>query len=197
MPESRLLILASTSRYRQELLSRLGLPFRSEDPAVEESSSAGESPADTAIRLSQAKARAVAARFPDAMVIGSDQVASCGELRMGKPGTHERAVAQLAAMSGRAVRFDTAVALLDARSGEMQARLVPTIVTFRPLSADEIESYLRRERPYDCAGSAKIERMGIALVERVQSEDPTALIGLPLIALTQMLERGGIRVVGA
>jgi len=197
MPESRLLILASTSRYRQELLSRLGLPFRSEDPAVEESSSAGESPADTAIRLSQAKARAVAARFPDAMVIGSDQVASCGELRMGKPGTHERAVAQLAAMSGRAVRFDTAVAVLDARSGEMQARLVPTIVTFRPLSADEIESYLRRERPYDCAGSAKIERMGIALVERVQSEDPTALIGLPLIALTQMLERGGIRVVGA
>jgi len=197
MPESRLLILASTSRYRQELLSRLGLAFRSEDPAVEESSSAGESPADTAIRLSQAKARAVAARFPDAMVIGSDQVASCGELRMGKPGTHERAVAQLAAMSGRAVRFDTAVAVLDARSGEMQARLVPTIVTFRPLSADEIESYLRRERPYDCAGSAKIERMGIALVERVQSEDPTALIGLPLIALTQMLERGGIRVVGA
>ena len=197
MPVSRDLILASTSRYRQELLSRLGVAYRSEDPAVEESAGAEESPADTAIRLAQAKARAVAARFPDAVVIGSDQVASCGELRIGKPGSHERAVAQLAAMSGRDVRFDTGVALLDARSGAMQVRLVPTIVTFRTLSPDDIERYLRLERPYDCAGSAKIERMGIALVERVQSEDPTALIGLPLIAVTRMLEQAGIRVLGA
>ena len=194
MPEHRAIVLASTSRYRQELLNRLGLPFTCEDPAVIESAVAGEAPAETARRLAEAKARAVSSRFPASIVIGSDQVASCGELRLGKPGTHERAVAQLRAMSGRQVRFDTAVAVVDARSGETQSRVVPSLVTFRPLTPSQIDDYLRREQPYDCAGSAKIERMGIALVERVDSEDPTALIGLPLIALTEMLGRAGARV---
>ncbi|MGH8688037.1 MAG: Maf family nucleotide pyrophosphatase [Burkholderiales bacterium] len=194
MPEPRALVLASTSRYRQELLARLGLAFRCEDPAVIESAIAGETPAATAGRLAGAKAHAVAARFPHSLVIGADQVASCGDLRMGKPGTHEKAVAQLAAMSGCAVRFDTAVALLDARSGTMRSRAVPTIVTFRSLSDAQIEDYLVREQPYDCAGSAKIEHLGIALVERVESDDPTALIGLPLIALTEMLVQAGVHV---
>ena len=194
MPEPHAIVLASTSRYRQELLSRLGLPFTCEDPAVIESAVAGEAPAETARRLAEAKAHAVKSRFPASIVIGADQVASCGELRLGKPGSHARAAAQLKAMSGRQVRFDTAVAVIDARSGETQSRVVPSLVTFRSLTPSQIEDYLRREQPYDCAGSAKIERLGIALVERVDGEDPTALIGLPLIALTEMLARAGARV---
>lgn len=197
MPDSRDLLLASTSRYRKELLQRLGLPFACVDPRVAEDAIAGEAPADTARRLATAKARAVAARHGEALVIGADQVASCGALRLDKPGTHENATRQLASVSGRAVRFDTAVALLDARSGALAARVVPSLVQFRELSAALIEDYLRREQPYDCAGSAKAEGLGIALIARIDSDDPTALIGLPLIALSELLQQAGMPVLRA
>lgn len=196
MPEPRALVLASTSRYRRELLQRLGLPFACADPGVEEAPIAGESPVDTAARLAIAKARAVATRQRDALVIGADQVAQCGAQRFDKPGAHEPAVQQLVQASGRTVVFDTAVALLDARSGALEYRVVPTRVTFRDLTRAQIEDYLRRERPYECAGSAKVEALGIALIARVDSEDPTALIGLPLIALSELLVRAGVPVLG-
>lgn len=184
------------SRYRRELLQRLGLAFECADPGVEEAAIAGESAADTAVRLAVAKARAVAAHHRDALVIGADQVAHCGAQRFDKPGTHERAVAQLLEASGRTLVFDTAVALLDARSGVLERRLVPTRVMFRELARAQIEDYLQRERPYDCAGSAKVEGLGIALIARVESGDPTALIGLPLIALSELLVRAGVPVLG-
>lgn len=192
MPETRALILASTSRYRRELLQRLGLPFECVDPGVEEAAWEGESATDTAVRLAIAKSRAVGARRGDALVVGADQVAHCGTQRFDKPGTHERAAQQLLAASGRTLVFDTAVALLDTRSGALETRMVPTRVTFRDLARPQIEDYLRRERPYDCAGSAKVEGLGITLIARVDSEDPTALIGLPLIALSEMLGRAGL-----
>jgi septum formation protein len=154
----------------------------------------GELPARAAERLSAAKARAVADRFPDALIIGSDQVAYCGELRLDKPLTHENAVRQLAAVSGQRATFDTAVALLDAKTDALQARVVPTEVQFRTLSPATIERYLRREQPYDCAGSAKAEGLGIALIARIDSPDPTALLGLPLIALTDLLASAGLPV---
>jgi septum formation protein len=156
----------------------------------------GETFAATALRLAQAKARAVAPRFPQSLVIGSDQVASCEGLRLDKPGNHGNAVRQLTAMSGKTACFDTAVAVLDATSGQLGARVVACEVTFRKLSAQQIENYLRLEQPYDCAGSAKIEGLGITLVERVKSDDPTSLIGLPLIALTQLLADAGVPVPG-
>src|ERR1051326_6501425 len=140
------------------------------------------------------KARAVAPRFPRALIIGSDQVASCGDAVMGKPGNHPNAVRQLRALSGKAADFHTAVALLDTRTGKVQKRVVPCRVRFRKLTLERIEAYLRRERPYDCAASAKAEGLGIALIERIATEDPTSLIGLPLIALTEMLERAGMPV---
>lgn len=194
MPEPRSLILASTSRYRKALLERLGLPFECADPGIDERALSGESAGATASRLATLKARAVAARFPRALVIGSDQVASCDGAILDKPGSHANALRQLAALSGRTARFDTALALLDARSGAAQVQGVPCLVHFRRLSAAQIEDYLRREQPYDCAGSAKSEGLGIALIARIEGEDPTALVGLPLIALTAMLAQAGLPV---
>ncbi|MEO8718069.1 MAG: Maf family nucleotide pyrophosphatase [Burkholderiales bacterium] len=197
MPEHRQLLLASTSTYRKGLLERLGLAFECVDPALAEAAAAGESPADTARRLAAAKARAVAARHGDALVIGADQVASCGALILGKPGSHANAVRQLTAVSGKTVRFDTALALFDARSGALMERLVPSTVRFRVLAPTQIEHYLRREQPYDCAGSAKAEGLGIALIAGIESDDPTALIGLPLIALSELLAQSGMPVLPA
>lgn len=194
MPESRQLVLASTSRYRKELLGRLGLAFECADPGVDERALPDEATAVTAERLAGLKARAVAARFPHALIVGADQVASCEGAVLDKPGTHANAARQLSAMSGRTARFDTALALLDARSGALSARVVPCLVHFRRLNAAQIEDYLRREQPYDCAGSAKSEGLGIALIARIDGEDPTALIGLPLIALTEMLALAGMPV---
>ena len=197
MPDSRPLLLASTSKYRKELLQRLGLPFECVDPKVAEDVIPGEAPADGAQRLARAKARAVAARFPDALIIGADQVASCGALRLDKPGTHANAVRQLSAVSGKSARFDTAVALLDARSGALLERVVPSLVRFRALTPGQIDDYLRREQPYDCAGSAKAEGLGISLIAGIDSDDPTALIGLPLIALCELLLQAGMPVLRA
>jgi septum formation protein len=196
MPSPRRIVLASTSRYRRGLLERLGLPFDCADPQTDEAAPPGEPFATTARRLAEAKARAVASRFPQALIIGSDQVASCDGLRLDKPGNHENAVRQLAAMSGRTARFDTAVAVLDAANGKLGARVVACEVAFRKLDARQIENYLRLEQPYDCAGSAKIEGLGITLVERVTTDDPTSLIGLPLVALTELLAQAGAPVLG-
>ena len=181
------LILASTSRYRKDLLSRLGLAFETAAPEVDETPLDSEQPTDTARRLALAKAQAVRTRFPGALIIGSDQVAVCDGVRLDKPLTHEVAVQQLRHVSGRSVIFHSAVALLNASSDRIQWRLVPTTVKFRRLNDAEIERYLRREPAYDCAGSAKAEGLGISLVESIESSDPTALIGLPLIALSSML----------
>lgn len=194
MPQPRRLILGSTSRYRRELLERLGLAFEAASPAFDETPLAGEQAGATALRLALGKAHSLAGRFPDALIIGADQVASSEGLRMDKPGNHENAVRQLRVLSGKAARFDTAVVLLDARSGEAQSRVVECHVRFRALDPARIEAYLRREQPYDCAASAKAEGLGIALIERIDTEDPTSLIGLPLIALTSMLERAGLPV---
>lgn len=185
------LILASTSPYRRELLGRLGLPFETARPEVEETPRPDEPPAALARRLAEAKARAVAARHPDAWVIGSDQVADLDQRPLGKPGDHARAVAQLRAAAGREVRFHTGLCLLRQVDDDIQHHLDLTVVHFRRLDADEIERYLRTERPYDCAGSFKCEGLGIALFEAIESRDPTALIGLPLIALARMLRRAG------
>jgi septum formation protein len=194
MLEPRPLLLASTSRYRKALLERLGLPFECVDPAIQERAMPGEPPSATALRLAEAKARAVAARYPRALVIGSDQVASCEGAILDKPGDHANARRQLMAMSGRSAHFDTAVALCDAASGAMRSVLVPCRVQFRRLAAAQIEDYLRREQPYDCAGSAKSEGLGIALLERIECDDPTALVGLPLIALSGLLQQAGMPV---
>jgi septum formation protein len=187
----RPLVLASTSPFRRELLGRLGLPFDTADPRTDESPRPGEAPEETALRLSEAKARAAAPRFPEALVIGSDQIAILDGRAYGKPGTHDNAVRQLRAMRGRTVNFFTGLCLLDARSGEARVRGVPTRVAFRELSDAEIESYLRREQPYHCAGAAKSEGLGIALIARLESDDPNALIGLPLIALCDLLKEAG------
>ena len=195
MAQSRRLVLASGSRYRKALLERLGLEFEVVSPALDEDPLPKESPAHTALRLAERKANSQRDAHRDALIIGSDQVAACGAQRYGKPGDHANAVKQLRALSGRAVDFHTAVSLLDARTGDIQTRLVPCRVVFRPLRDEQIESYLRRERPYDCAASAKAEGLGIALIERIETEDPTSLIGLPLIALSEMLERAGLPVV--
>jgi septum formation protein len=191
MTPRRSLVLASTSRYRRELLSRLRIPFECDRPEVDESPLPDEPPAQTARRLAEAKARAVAGRWPGALIIGSDQVASLGGERLDKPGTHENAVRQLGLASGGTASFDTAVALLDTRTGAADVRCVPCRVTFRKLSPALIEAYLRAEEPYDCAGSAKSEGLGIALIERMETSDPTSLVGLPLIELCAMLEAAG------
>ena len=191
---SRALVLASTSPYRRELLARLRIPFDVRAPEVDETALPGEAPRDTALRLAQSKARAVAAACPDALVIGSDQVAALDSKCLGKPGTHEKAVAQLEVMRGRCVTFHTALALLNTATGALQLSDVPTDVYFRACSNAEIERYLAAERPYDCTGSAKIEGLGIALVERMVSEDPSALMGLPLMRLTTMLRNEGVAV---
>jgi septum formation protein len=189
---SRPLVLGSTSPYRRELLARLRRPFDVASPDVDESPRPGESPRDLATRLALAKARAVAARFPAAIVIGSDQVADLDGEPLGKPGTHERAVAQLRRMRGQTVVFQTAVAVVCQETGFAQVELAPVRVRFRDLSDAEIESYLRAETPYDCAGSAKSEGLGIALLDAIDNDDPTALIGLPLIRTARLLRAAGL-----
>ena len=191
MPARRL-VLASTSRYRRELLQRLCLPFDVVAPGVDEQPLPGEAPAETAIRLALAKADAVAATQTEAVIIGSDQIADLDGRGLGKPGDHARATAQLVAMRGRTVVFQTAVAVVCRAIGFRAAELVPVAVRFRALGDAEIERYLRAETPYDCAGSAKIETLGIALVEGVECDDPTALIGLPLIRTCALLRRAGV-----
>lgn len=192
----RPLVLASTSRYRKALLERLGLPFEVAASEVDETPLAGESPAATACRLAEAKARTVATRYRRALVIGSDQVANAWGIAIGKPGSAETAAAQLRDLSGRTVIFHTAVALVDAASQRCRVRLVDVASTFRELPPAWIANYLRLEAPYDCAGSVKSEGLGIALFERISADDPTALIGLPLIALVDMLHAEGLDVLG-
>lgn len=188
------LVLASTSRYRRELLSRLHMPFEAVAPDVDETPLPGESPSQTALRLSVLKAQAVAKRCPDALIIGSDQVLMLDAEQLGKPGNYENAFAQLKKMQSKAMVFHTALTLLNSRTGHAQTRDVPTVVHIRKLSDAQIEAYLKKEEPYDCAGSAKSESLGIALMERMDSPDPTALIGLPLMALTEMLMNEGVDV---
>ncbi|MBU7573190.1 MAG: septum formation inhibitor Maf [Hydrogenophaga sp.] len=190
---SRTLILGSTSRYRHELLSRLGVPFEAIAPNVDETPRAGEKPADLALRLAIEKARNVAQRHPQAVVIGSDQVADLAGEPLGKPGTHERAVAQLRRMRGQTVVFQTALAVVCQASGFEHSDIAAVRVVFRDLSDGEIERYLRAEQPYDCAGSAKSEGLGIALLERIDNDDPTALVGLPLIRTCRLIRAAGVK----
>lgn len=189
------LILASSSTYRKELLSRLGLPFDTAVPQVNESPRGDETPQQLVLRLAEAKARAVVPQYPDALIIGSDQVATVEGRILGKPGDHQRAAAQLRLASGKRLQFLTGLCLLNALTGRAQVEMVPCTVVFRTLSDGQIENYLQRESPYHCAGAFKSEALGIALCERLEGEDPTALIGLPLIRLTHMLEQEGVNVI--
>jgi septum formation protein len=186
------LLLASTSPYRRELLSRLRVPFETIAPHTDETPLAGESPDVLALRLAQLKARSVHATWPDRLIIGSDQVAVVDRTILGKPGTHARATEQLALMRARVVRFHTGLCVLNSHTAREQTALVTINVQMRNYSDAQIERYLRADEPYDCAGSARIEGLGISLVERLDGEDPTALIGLPLIALCRMLRDEGI-----
>ncbi|MCV2354511.1 Maf family nucleotide pyrophosphatase [Paucibacter sp. B2R-40] len=189
---TRNLILGSSSRYRRELLERLRLPFDVFAPDLDETPQPGETPLHLATRLAMAKAQAVAQQFPQAVVIGSDQVAELDGQAIGKPGNHQRAVEQLSAMSGQEVVFHTAVAVVCAETGFAAGDIAAVRVRFRNLSAAEIENYLHAEQPYDCAGSAKSEGLGITLLAAIESDDPTALIGLPLIRTTQLLRQAGL-----
>ena len=186
------IILASTSKYRRALLARLGLPFEVAAPGVDETPLPNEPPQETSRRLAEAKARAVAERFPQAIVIGSDQVAVLDGLALGKPGNHGNAVRQLKAMRGKEVEFHTALCLCHAASGRAATRVVPYYVRFREYSDAQIERYLQLEQPYDCAGSAKCETLGIALLDAIDSDDPTALVGLPLIRTCRLLREAGL-----
>jgi septum formation protein len=186
--------LGSSSPYRRELLSRLRLQFTVEIPDVDESQRTGEAPRELALRLALAKAHAVAAKFPGAIVIGSDQVAELAGEALGKPGSHEKAVAQLRHMRGEAVVFHTAVAIVCTQTGFEQVELAPVKVKFRGLTDAEIEAYLRLEQPYDCAGSARSEGLGVALLDAIESDDPTALVGLPLIRTCRMLRAAGFKI---
>jgi len=188
----RNVILGSTSRYRRELMSRLHLPFDVQAPEVDETPHPGEAPAALAVRLALAKAQAVAERFPEAIVIGSDQVADLDGEPLGKPGDHARATAQLRRMRGRTLIFQTALAVVCKATGFVQQDLAPVRVVFRRLDDAAIEHYLRTEQPFDCAGSAKSEGLGIALLESIDSDDPTALIGLPLIRTCRLLRAAGV-----
>ena len=192
--ETRQLILGSTSPYRRDLMQRLRIAFDVVSPGVDESPLAKESPCDLACRLALAKARAVARLHPHAEVIGSDQVADLDGEALGKPGTHARAMEQLRRMSGKAVVFQTAVAVVCVESGFVQQDLAPVRVRFRHLNEAEIETYLQAEKPYDCAGSAKSEGLGIALLESIDSDDPTALVGLPLIRTCRMIRAAGVKI---
>lgn len=185
------LVLGSTSRYRRELLERLGLPFEVAPPDCDETPLPGESAADTATRLARIKAQSLAKRFPNALIIGSDQVALLDGQQLGKPGNHERAFAQLTAMRGRTIVFHTALALHHSASGRTQEAIVPWRVTMRDYSDAEIDAYLTREQPYDCAGSAKTEGLGVAMIASMEGSDPAAIIGLPLIELCRMLREEG------
>ena len=189
---SRSLVLGSTSAYRRELLSRLHIPFAVVGPDMDETPLPSEAPSAVAERLALAKAKAVAAKHPHAVVIGSDQVADLNGQSLGKPGTHDKAVAQLRQMRGQTVWFHTAVAVVCIDTGFEERSLASVRVKFRNLMDDEIENYLQLEKPYDCAGSAKSEGLGIALLEAIDSDDPTALVGLPLIRTCQMLRNAGI-----
>jgi MAF protein len=193
--ENRRLVLGSASVYRKALLARLGLPFETAAPNIDESALPGEAPAATAVRLAEAKARAVAAHYRDALVIGSDQVADADGVAIGKPGDRAGALAQLTALSGRSIVFHTGVALVDAASRRCRVRRVDVTTRFRTLSQATIDAYLDCEQPYDCAGSVKAEAFGIALVEAIDNDDPTALIGLPLIAVVDLLAEEGVDVV--
>ena len=188
------IVLASTSSYRADLLGRLQLPFETVRPDADETPISGEAPDATALRLAVRKARSVAHRFPDALIIGSDQVADLAGTQIGKPGTRERAREQLRSIRGHTLMFHTALALLNTASGHEQSRIIPTTVKFRVYSDAEIESYLEREAALDCAGSAKSEGLGAALIASMTSDDPTALIGLPLLALIDMLDAEGVKV---
>jgi septum formation protein len=190
---SRSLVLGSTSRYRRELLARLNVPFEVAAPKVDETPLPGEAPAALAKRLALDKAQAVAAKYPQAVVIGSDQVADLNGQPLGKPGTHERAVAQLRMMRGHTVIFQTALAVVCLETGFVSQDIAAVRVVFRDLADTEIETYLRIEQPYDCAGSAKSEGLGIALLERIDNDDPTALIGLPLIRTARMIRAAGVK----
>jgi septum formation protein len=190
------LILGSSSPYRRALLARLGLPFETMTPDIDEMPRPDETPALTALRLAREKAAAILARAPGALVIGSDQVATLDGLQIGKPGSHDKALAQLQLMRGRQVVFHTALCLLDGRADAplpLQLEEVRTTVGFRNLPDSELDAYLRIEQPYDVAGSAKNEGMGIALLDRIDTSDPTALTGLPLIALCSMLRKAGLQ----
>ena len=189
----QLLVLASSSPYRSELLKRLQLPFITAAPDVDETPLPDESARSTSMRLSQEKARAVAADFPDALIIGSDQVALLNGQQLGKPHNHDNAVIQLRAMRGKTTCFYTALSLLNSKTGRMQTEVAENFVTLRELSDAEIEAYLLKEQPYQCAGSAKSEGLGIALMTRITGDDSNALIGLPLILLTAMLRRENVR----
>lgn len=188
------LVLASTSIYRRALLERLRLPFETARPEVDESPLPGEKPADLALRLAQAKAHAVADRYPDALIIGSDQVAVLEGRSLSKPGNHENALAQLRAMRGKSIDFFTGLAVHHSGTGRTLYRLVPFSVEFRELPDEVLERYLRAEQPYDCAGSAKAEGLGITLIRKMSGDDPNALIGLPLIALVDLLAEHGYSV---
>ncbi|MGQ2965934.1 Maf family nucleotide pyrophosphatase [Methylophilus sp.] len=188
------LILASSSRYRREVLEKLHLPFTCISPDIDETALVNESPAQTALRLAESKARKVAETEPNALIIGCDQVATLDGLQIGKPGNHANAVKQLVMLSGKEVVFHSALCLYDSASQHMQSTIVPYYVKFKILTPLQIETYLRLEQPYDCAGSAKSEGMGIALLDYMRGDDPNALIGLPLIALVNMLQQAGIDV---
>lgn len=190
--KSQLLVLASTSIYRAKLLSTLQIPFLTAAPNIDETPLRDEHARQTCLRLSQLKAQAIANDYPGALIIGSDQVALLNDQQIGKPLTHDNAVSQLRAMRGQTVSFYTALALLNTSSGDLQTALTETQVTFRELSDDEIERYLIKEQPYHCAGSAKSEGLGIALIHQIKGDDPNALIGLPLIKLVTMLKNQGI-----
>lgn len=194
LPDGRHLILASTSPFRRELLARLGLPFTVQAPEVDETRHAGEAAPALVGRLAELKTRAVARHQPVALIIGSDQVAVLDGDIIGKPGNHERAMAQLRRASGQTVTFHTGLCLFDSANNQQQVAVELFRVVFRTLTPDMIEGYLRREQPYHCAGSFKSEGLGIALFERLEGDDPTSLIGLPLIRLTRMLEAVGVRV---
>ncbi|ADQ84626.1 Maf family nucleotide pyrophosphatase [Methylovorus sp. MP688] len=189
------LILASSSPFRRDLLTRLDIPFICCSPDIDESPLANEKPEDTALRLSQEKARKVAAQYPQALIIGCDQVATLDGQQIGKPGTHANAARQLQSMRGREVTFHSALCLYNAATGTMQADVVPYVVEFRMLSDAQIENYLHKEQPYNCAGSAKSEGLGIALIARMEGTDPNALIGLPLICLITMLQNEGLTII--
>lgn len=189
------LVLGSSSIYRRELLQRLRIPFKIASPEIDEASLPGETPEATALRLAKTKAHAVAVAYPDALIIGADQVAVLNGVQLGKPLNHVNALQQLRFMQGKEVMFYTAISLLNSRSNHMQTRVVPFRIKFRQLSDQQILNYLNKEQPYHCAGSAKSEGLGIVLIERMTGEDPNALIGLPMIALVDMLMNEGVAVV--
>ena len=188
------LILASSSEYRRQLLQKLLIPFNSISPKIDETAQTGEKPHETALRLAQEKAKKIGAEYLHALVIGCDQVATLDGEQLGKPGNHNNATEQLKKMRGREVTFHSALCLYNAATGHMQAEVVPYLVRFRQLTDVQIESYLHKEQPYQCAGSAKSEGLGIALMERMIGEDPNALIGLPLIKLVTMLQNEGVEI---